>query len=248
MIYVALLCIPNIPPCSSRDAGIGKYEHYPIYLSADRFPGHQNINLLLCNRQINAEFSYILKTNGAAKHLKLDCMVEGIRMWPTWIIFPGDAKNIRTMEIDLRVWDQSIAGMPAAMSDPRRCLYPAIASFVKLLRRFLKYGPLLTGIKSNDHNDVHIEALYVNIITEHHRELRSRDVEYLLWFIAHSFPHSMPPIEKLVLRKADGNSGQGTPDECVVWDLSHIPGSVDRASLLFSNRAWNVRTSTSTIC
>ena len=79
-IYVALLCLPNTPPSSPRDAGIGKYEHNSIYLSAERFQGHQNINLLLCNRQINAEFSYILKTNGAAKHIKLDCMVEGVRI------------------------------------------------------------------------------------------------------------------------------------------------------------------------
>ena len=169
-------------------------------------------------------------------------------MRPTWIIFPKHAKNIRTMEIDLRVWDQPIPGILAVRNDACRSLYRAIASFVKLLHQFLKYGPLLTGIKSNDYNDVHIEALYVNILTEHHHELRTIDVKYLLWSITGSFPHMMPPITKLVLRTAQAKSGQGIPDECVVWDLSHIPASVDGASLLCSNRVRNVRAGSSTFC
>ena len=223
LIYVALLRIPNIPPSSPQDAGprfhpIGKYECSTIYLSAERFPGHQNINLLMSNRQISAEFSCALKTRNAVKHIKLDCMIKGVCIWPTWIISPGDAKNIRTMEIDMRLWDKPITGIST----------PAVASFVRLLHRFLRYGPLLTKSNDNDHYGVHIEALHINIIPKYHLGLESKDLKHLLRLMILSFPQGLPPITKLVLRKTEGNSEPGIHDECMAlesgtFELAYLP-------------------------
>lgn len=172
MIYTRLLYEPQSPPSSPGDAGSRFAECndrkgiFTVYLADERFPGHTHLNLLLCCRQINREFSQLLALKFPLRQyldFTLDCMVMERALWPTWNVYPGlYTADIRTLRVDLRIW-------PMVNQSPNGCLRYLHRAISCLLNRFLHCGPRLTAPPPNPegiHHDIHIDTLCINIFAE----------------------------------------------------------------------------------
>ena len=163
LIYKELLYIPIITPPSPSDPGLRFHEpfkgDYYFKLSSERFPTHFHLNLLLCNHQLHTEFLEFLDTTHSVwEYAKLDCMTEGLDMWPTWTICPADrSPKIRNLDIDLRVWN--MGPLYARLLPPSISWY----AFSRLLHRLLKYGPMLR-FTGHGANMISVECLFEGFI------------------------------------------------------------------------------------
>lgn len=105
LIYTALLQSPNSPPSSPEEAGPRLRKSGVLY-SVEQIPEVLYAALLRCNRQISAEFHECLFACQSIQGLRLDCMIKGYAVWPTWISFPfPEARNIGNIDVDLRLFD-----------------------------------------------------------------------------------------------------------------------------------------------
>ena len=146
-IYLAVLQTPSPPPPSPHDAGLRspKYHcRHVIYLTAPPFR-HACQDLLACNHQINAELQEVF-----ARHdrpwlhdldFKLDLMIKGYEMWPTWTLIPGPVSRIRDLEVEVRMFD-------GFCEDGLRCEHRRTEIFevlLDLLHHFSFFGPHFVG-------------------------------------------------------------------------------------------------------
>lgn len=165
LIYKELLCIPIITPPSPSDPGLRFHEpfkgDYYFKLSSERFPTHSHLNLLLCNHQLHTEFLEFLDTTHSVwEYAKLDCMTEGLDMWPTWTICPADrSPKIRNLDIDLRVWN--MGPLYARLLPPSISWY----AFSRLLHRLLKYGPTLR-FTGHGANMISVDTISIQILPQ----------------------------------------------------------------------------------
>ena len=153
IIYKELVYIPNLIPLSPSDPGprfsartAGTY--HVLQLSSERFPAHSHLNLLLCNRQLYAEFQeFLTSSHGTLEYAKVDCMIIKKKIWPTWSIFPaGRDPKVRNLDVDLRTWDPENLYL-----DNDRLRHGAqllvkivLMAFEHFLDCLLKWGPRLT--------------------------------------------------------------------------------------------------------
>lgn len=172
IIYTKLLYVPQSPPLSPADAG-PRYTEFndrigicTVHLAAERFPEHIHLNLLLCCRQINGEFSQLLALQNSLRHnqeFALDCMFMEKALWATWRVYPGlYTTNIRNLRIDLRFWPNGNRSLRSYL----RYLLPAMCCLVD---RFLHCGPRLTATPPSPgciRYDVQIDTLRINISSE----------------------------------------------------------------------------------
>ena len=150
-IYLAKIHTPRDPPDSPDRAGprLEKCDtewdravHYPIGPSS--WPSH--VSLIQCNRQVRSETLEIL--NGERRRLtcRLDCMLKGLALWPTWISYPGLAHTIDHLEMNFRLFDVRDGGYlfwgdggPGVMFAP---LFWMLNHFVHHGPQFIYTGPL----------------------------------------------------------------------------------------------------------
>lgn len=110
LIYTALLQSPNSPPLSPEDAGRG-FGKSGILYSDKQVPDVCYAALLRCNRQVSTEFHESVFACQSIPDLKLDCMVKGYAVWPTWIspLYP-EPRKIGNLDLDLRLFDVGNGG------------------------------------------------------------------------------------------------------------------------------------------
>ena len=143
-IYIATIHAPRDTPNSPDEAG-PRYKtrcstiwnrsvYYPIGPSS--WPSH--VSLIQCNRQVRSETLEILNRERRRSTCRLDCMLERLALWPTWISYPGLPQTIDHLEMNLRLFD---------VRDGRNLLWgrrgPG-AMFVPLfwmLNHFIHHGP-----------------------------------------------------------------------------------------------------------
>lgn len=64
--------------------------------------------MLVCNHQMNFEVRELLARYDTSQHgldCKLDLMIRGAHVWPTWTLLPGPINHIRNLEVEMRIFD-----------------------------------------------------------------------------------------------------------------------------------------------
>ncbi|KAL8797766.1 MAG: hypothetical protein Q9195_000118 [Heterodermia aff. obscurata] len=151
-IYVAAIHTQRDPPDSPDEAGPRLKEedtsgwnravYYPIGPSS--WPTH--VSLILCNRQVRSEVLDILNRQSRGLTCRLDCILKGLALWPTWTSYPGLPQKIDHLEMNFRLFDVRSGrdpfwgnGGPGMMLAP---LFWMLNHFIHHGPQFIYTGPL----------------------------------------------------------------------------------------------------------
>lgn len=157
-IYDLLFQSSNHRPVSPEEAG-PRFKNIRVHYSLDPQCPANYAPLLHCSRQLRSEVLELLESKQDGVY-GLDCMLKGDSVWPTWVTFPGLARNMRHIEMDLRLfgirdgcrqfWGDGGPGM-------------AFTPLFQLLNRFIHHGPQFYYKGPLDYK-VQLESLLINLI------------------------------------------------------------------------------------
>lgn len=133
---MSICSVPNGPELY-RDIW---YEDQPVAIACT--------GLLSCTRQISQEMvRAIERQNTAGKgglQCRLDCMVRGERLWPTWIALPVPVKYIRYLEFDVRDFNINDTNGQGAKWMVNAGGGVVVSNLLKLVGQFITRGSQLT--------------------------------------------------------------------------------------------------------
>lgn len=173
-IYLQVLqsARPSSPPTSPAAAG-PRTEECIHRAWSNRSLFYPNIQspyglwspMLLTNRQTNAEIRDLIASaeflhRQQAFPFKLDCMVEGFSIWPTWTLFPALVARMGVLEVDLRFLDAKL----------NSCLFYGDGGPGLLFRPLFRLlnGLFLNGPQFLERDTtgglLHLELLVVNVV------------------------------------------------------------------------------------
>ena len=95
--------------------------------------------LLLSNRQVSEELQGVFARDGATG--KLDCMVSKGFLWPTWTLLTPSLKYLRSVGVDLRVFDSRLCHWRRYHGCPGRL----VCRLLRILGWFFEYGHRFYG-------------------------------------------------------------------------------------------------------
>jgi len=103
-----------------------------------QYQPRNKLSLLRCNHQIANEINDLFERKNNTENkltCKLDLMIWGCSLEPTWLSFPAPAKHIKVLEVDFRIFEHSIHQW---LYRPTGVLPPYL---LQMLRRLFDNGP-----------------------------------------------------------------------------------------------------------
>ncbi len=163
-VYADVLTSERRPPASPEDCGQRRRDIDAWATSRYSTPHRPEIyrdiwyevqpistacsGLLSCTRHISQEMVEAIERQSKAGRgglqYKLDCMVQGDRLWPTWTALPVPLKYVKCLEFDVRdftMYDEQ--GRVVKCIDDS-CFGDLISHLLRLLAQFITRGPQLT--------------------------------------------------------------------------------------------------------
>ncbi|KAL8995628.1 MAG: hypothetical protein Q9169_004671 [Polycauliona sp. 2 TL-2023] len=169
-VYTLVLNDPVAPPLSPHNAGVRYKENIDEECGFDRgavfYPLPTNrfgftFALSCCNRQLRQEVHDLVTKPHLPKSVtyKLDVMLQGYRLWPTWIAPCYPATTIDRLQIDLRLFDVLYGGQSFW-----GCGGPGAAYVVlfRALNRLLHHGPAF--LHHDASHTLKINTLIINVM------------------------------------------------------------------------------------
>ncbi|CAL8582082.1 hypothetical protein XPA_007759 [Xanthoria parietina] len=169
-IYTLLLNSSNVPPTSPEETGLryreavedDVFSHRNVfYPPPTTWKGHTSA-LLQCNRQLRQEIvdataSARLQQGGTCK---LDVMLKGCMLWPTWTKLLHPTGKMEHLEVNLRLFDVNGGGGLFW-----GCGGPGLTFVVlfRLLNRLLHHGPRFL-YDERDNQSLEIQTLTLNVL------------------------------------------------------------------------------------
>ena len=158
-IYKLLFQSSNHRPVSPEEAGPRFKDIGCVLYPLDSPTPANYAPLLQCSRQLRSEVLEHLESKQDGVY-RLDCMLNAYQLWPTWITFPGLARNMRHVEMEFRLFDVGDGGgLFWGCGGPGMAFKPLF----RLLNRFIHHGPQFyyTGPLSYE---VRLESLRIDVV------------------------------------------------------------------------------------
>ena len=178
-IYNLLLNWPNDPPGSPAAAGlryrevVGTWGDRSVFYPPPTTYCEPASALSQCSRQIRQEL-YELVTNGnltKSVTYKLDVMLKGCMLWPTWANLPYPVRKMDHLQADLRLFDvKDGSGLFWGAGGPGLVFLVLFS----LLNRLLHHGPRFIH-KEGEVRGLEVDMLTINMLPGYGEVLRPDD-------------------------------------------------------------------------
>lgn len=222
-IYLQVLqsARPSSPPTSPAAAG-PRTEECIHRAWSNRSLFYPNIQspyglwspMLLTNRQTNAEIRDLIASaeflhRQQAFPFKLDCMVEGFSIWPTWTLFPALVARMGVLEVDLRFLDAKL----------NSCLFYGDGGPGLLFRPLFRLlnGLFLNGPQFLERDTtgglLHLELLVVNVVLPPSVDLAQDGNDDL-----GSWPYALDSLKSKIQQIAESGALSGRVGRMRIYD------------------------------
>ena len=167
-IYLIVLQSSSEPPetpqnAGPRFAGFGSEpeRQKSVFYPTDVYPRYACQSLQACNHQTNTELREILARLDTSKQgldFKLDLMIQGCDIWPTWTLFPGPISHIRNLEVEVRIFGGCRGGQFGGDGGPGEIFRPLF----HLLSSLFHHGPQFVN-KGHFERQLHVDTIVFTI-------------------------------------------------------------------------------------
>lgn len=181
-IYLTILQSPNEPPSSpeypspiAAGSGTELKRHPRIRYPVNIYPRYTCQDLLESNHQLNTEVREALARHDASKQgldSKLDLMIRGFDVWPTWTLLPGPVTHIRNLGVEMRIFDDYHGSQFDGDGGPG----PIFQPLFHLLSGFFHHGPQFV-YKGPVERQLHVDTMTFTIyVSSMKKEQLQKDV------------------------------------------------------------------------